>query len=30
VSMAEAVSRESVGERIAAVRDGLKLLADYL
>jgi hypothetical protein len=28
--MAEATSNEAVGARIAAVRDGLTLLADYL
>jgi hypothetical protein len=28
--MAEAVSRESVSARLADVREGLKLLADYL
>jgi hypothetical protein len=30
VVMAEAVSRESVSARLAEVREGLKLLADYL
>jgi hypothetical protein len=30
VVMAEAVSRESVSVRLAEVREGLKLLADYL
>jgi hypothetical protein len=29
-SMAEALSRESASERIAEVREGLTLLADYL
>ena len=28
--MAEAISRESASERIAEVREGLTLLADYL
>jgi len=28
--MAEAVSKESASERIAEVREGLTLLADYL
>jgi hypothetical protein len=29
-AVAEAVSRESVSARLAAVREGLTLLADYL
>jgi hypothetical protein len=30
VCMAEAPSKEAVSARIAEIRDGLKLLADYL
>jgi hypothetical protein len=30
VFMAEAPSKEAVSARIAEIRDGLKLLADYL
>jgi hypothetical protein len=30
LEMAEAMSQEAVSARIAEIRDGLKLLADYL